>query len=83
MKVLIKYHEKTDNKDQSSILDLSKHKKVEVSYCHNYLVDLSKYDGKIIYGKFINYSRIDGSSYFEIDTLQVDRDLKIDKILNG
>lgn len=82
MKVLIKYHEKTDNKDQSFILDLSKHKKVEVLN-NNYLVDLSKYDGKIIYGKFINYSRIDGSSYFEIDTLQVDRDLKIDKILNG
>jgi hypothetical protein len=44
-------------------------------------VDLSKYDGKIVYGIFEGYGRIDGNSIFIIDTLQIDRDLKINEIL--
>lgn len=40
-------------------------------------IDLSKYDGIEVYGTFINHSRIDGFSIFEIDTLQIDRDYKL------
>jgi len=44
-------------------------------------IDLSKYEGFEFYGIFKSYSRIDCNSIFEIDTTQIDRDLKINEIL--
>jgi hypothetical protein len=44
-------------------------------------IDLSKYDGFEVYGIFKSYSRIDGFSIFEIDTLQIDRDYKLKQLL--
>ena len=78
-KALIKYHEKTPDKDQLIKLDLTKHTQLDVLNSNH--IKLDDYDGKLFNGKFIGYSRVDGFSYFELDTLQIDRDLKINEIL--
>lgn len=82
MKALIKYHEKTPEKDQLIKLDLTKHIQLDVLNSGNH-VKLDDYDGELFYGKFIGYSRVDGFSYFELDTLQIDRGNKINQLLNS
>ena len=61
-------------------LDSSKH--YQVIPLHD-RIDLCKYDGKMVYGIFNKYSRIDGFSIFEVneDIIQIDRDLKIEELL--
>ena len=81
MKALIKYHEKTPEKDQLIKLDLAKHIQLDVLNSNH--VKLDDYDGELFYGKFIGYSRVDGLSYFELDTLQIDRGNKINQLLNS
>jgi hypothetical protein len=96
MDIIIKYHEKTSDENQMFLLDLTKHyqimpiedniKNYTSSYAGSYnpqkpRVDLSKYDGKMVYGIFEGYGRIDGNSIFIIDTTQIDRDFKINEIL--
>ncbi len=96
MNIIIKYHEQTSGENQIFLLDMNKHyqimpmedniKNYKSSYVGPYTpptprVDLSKYDGKMVYGIFEGYGRIDGNSIFVIDTLQIDRDLKINEIL--
>jgi len=84
MKATIKYHERTTDKDQLIKLDRTKHIRLDLDdgfVASSDHVKLDDYDGKLFYAKFIDYSRVDGFSYFEIDTLQVDRDLKINEIL--
>ena len=81
MKALIKYHEKTPEKDQLIKLDLEKHIQLDVLNSNH--VKLDDYDGELFYGKFMGYSRVDGLSYFELDTLQIDRGNKINKLLNS
>lgn len=81
MKVLIKYHEKTPEKDQLINLDLEKH--IQIDALNSNHVNLDNYDGELFYGKFMGYSRVDGLSYFELDTLQIDRGNKINQLLNS
>jgi len=81
MKALIKYHEKTPEKDQLINLDLEKH--IQIDVLNGNHVNLDNYDGELFYGKFIGYSRVDGLSYFELDTLQIDRGNKINQLLNS
>ena len=97
MNILIKYHEKTSDENQMFCLDSSKHYQIipmedniknynTSTYTYIPLntiprVDLSKYDGFEAYGIFKSYSRIDGFSIFEIDTLQIDRDYKLKQLL--
>jgi hypothetical protein len=81
MDIIIKYHEKTSGENQMFLLDLTKHYQIVPINTPQSKVDLSKYDGKIVYGIFEGYGRIDGNSIFIIDTLQIDRDLKINEIL--
>jgi len=96
MDIIIKYHEKTSGENQMFLLDLTKHyqiipledniKNYTATYVKPYIpptprVDLSKYDGKMVYGIFEGYGRVDGYSIFQIDTTQIDRDLKINEIL--
>ncbi len=81
MKALIKYHEKTPEKDQLIKLDLTKHIQLDVLNSNH--VKLDDYDGELFYGKFIGYSRVDDLSYFELDTLQIDRGNKINQLLNS
>ena len=49
----------------------------------NVRIDLCKYDGKMVYGIFNKYSRIDGFSIFEVneDIIQIDRDYKLKQLL--
>lgn len=97
MNIIIKYHEKTSDENQMFCLDSSKHYQIISfqdnidNYTSSYVapytpptpkVDLSKYDGKMVYGIFEGYGRIDGNSIFIIDTTQMDRDLKIEELLN-
>lgn len=81
MDIIIKYHEKTSDENRMFLLDLSKHYQIIPMEDPRPKVDLSKYDGKMVYGIFEGYGRIDGNSIFVIDTLQIDRDLKINEIL--
>jgi len=81
MKALIKYHEKTPEKDQLIKLDLTKHIQLDVLNSNH--VKLDDYDGELFYGKFMGYSRVDDLSYFELDTLQIDRGNKINQLLNS
>lgn len=81
MKALIKYHEKTPEKDQLIKLDLEKHIQLDVLNSNH--VNLDDYDGELFYGKFMGYSRVDDLSYFELDTLQIDRGNKINQLLNS
>lgn len=81
MKALIKYHEKTPEKDQLINLDLEKH--IQIDALNDNHVNLDNYDGELFYGKFMGYSRVDGLSYFELDTLQIDRGNKINQLLNS
>lgn len=81
MKALIKYHEKTPEKDQLIKLDLEKHIQLDVLNSNH--VKLDDYDGELFYGKFMGYSRVDDLSYFELDTLQIDRGNKINQLLNS
>ena len=81
MKALIKYHEKTPEEDQLINLDLEKHIQLDVLNSNH--VNLDNYDGELFYGKFMGYSRVDGLSYFELDTLQIDRGNKINQLLNS
>jgi len=83
MKALIKYHEKTPEKDQLIKLDLTKHTHYYLERLTNMITKLDGYDGELFYGKFIGYSRVDGFSYFELDTLQIDRGNKINQLLNS
>lgn len=86
MKALIKYHEKTPEKDQLIKLDLTKHIQLDVEIpqvLNSNHVKLDDYDGELFYGKFMGYSRVDGLSYFELDTLQIDRGNKINQLLNS
>jgi hypothetical protein len=80
MNALIKYHEKTEEKDQYITLDLSKHKQIEALNVKH--ANLKLYDGMLFYGKFCGYSRVDGYSYFELDTTQINRENKINQLLN-
>lgn len=81
MKALIKYHEKTPEEDQLINLDLEKH--IQIDVLNDNHVNLDNYDGELFYGKFMGYSRVDGLSYFELDTLQIDRGNKINQLLNS
>jgi hypothetical protein len=97
MDIIIKYHEKTSGENQMFLLDSTKHYQIipmedniknynKSTYTYIPLntiprIDLSKYDGKMVYGTFEGYGRIDGNSIFIIDTTQIDRDLKINEIL--
>ena len=81
MKALIKYHEKTPEEDQLINLDLEKH--IQIDALNSNHVNLDNYDGELFYGKFMGYSRVDGLSYFELDTLQIDRGNKINQLLNS
>jgi hypothetical protein len=81
MKTLIKYHEKTPEEDQLINLDLEKH--IQIEALNGNHVNLDNYDGELFYGKFIGYSRVDDFSYFELDTLQIDRGNKINQLLNS
>lgn len=81
MKALIKYHEKTPEEDQLINLDLEKHIQIDVLNSNH--VNLDNYDGELFYGKFMGYSRVDDLSYFELDTLQIDRGNKINQLLNS
>lgn len=96
MDIIIKYHEKTSDENQMFCLDSSKHYQIipmedninnySATYVKPYIpptprVDLSKYDGRMIYGVFDGYGRIDGNSIFIVNTDQIDRDLKIEELL--
>jgi hypothetical protein len=50
---------------------------VEFGMVFNY----DKYEGKSVWAKYLNLSRIDGFPLFEIDTTQLDREEKISEIL--
>jgi hypothetical protein len=45
------------------------------------IIELDKYEGKSVYGKYLGSSRIDELPIFEIDTFQLDREEKISEIL--
>jgi hypothetical protein len=80
MKFTIK-SEELEHNNQIIILDFSKMRvidSVEFGMVFNY----DKYEGKLVWVKYLNTSRIDGFSLFEIDTLQLDRDDKISQIIN-
>ena len=62
-------------------LDLEKH--IQIDALNDNHVNLDNYDGELFYGKFIGYSRVDDLSYFELDTLQIDRGNKINQLLNS
>ena len=97
MDIIIKYHEKTSDENQIFLLDLTKHYQIIPiddniknynTSTYSYIplnttprVDLSKYDGKMVYGIFEGYGRIDGNSIFIVNTDQIDRDLKIEELL--
>jgi hypothetical protein len=78
------------------VLDMNKHYQIFAledninNYTSNYVasyippeprIDLSKYEGFKVYGIFISYSRVDGNSIFEIDTIQIDRDYKLKQLV--
>jgi len=46
-------------------------------------IDLTKYEGRMVYGIFLKYSRIDGYSIFEVDEniIENDRDYKLKQLL--
>ena len=80
MKFKIK-SEELEHNNQIIILDFSKMRvidSVEFGMVFNY----DKYEGKLVWVKYLNTSRIDGFPLFEIDTLQLDRDDKISQIIN-
>ena len=79
MKFTIK-SEELEHNDQIIILDFSKMRvidSVEFGMVFNY----DKYEGKSVWAKYLNLSRIDGFPLFEIDTTQLDREEKISEIL--
>jgi hypothetical protein len=79
MKFTIK-SERLEHKDQIIILDFSKMvviDSVEFGIVFNY----DKYEGKSVWGKYLNPSRVDGFPIFEIDTTGLDREEKIDDVL--
>jgi len=79
MKFTIK-SERLEHKDQIIELDFSKMvviDRVEFGMVFNY----DKYEGKSVWGKYLNPSRIDGFPIFVIDTKQLDREEKISQIL--
>lgn len=82
MDIIIKYHEKTSDENQMFLLDLTKHYQIIPLNNPQLKVDLSKYDGRMIYGVFEGYGRMDGASIFIVNTDQIDRDLKIEELLN-
>jgi hypothetical protein len=81
MDIIIKYHEKTSGENQMFLLDLTKHYQIVPINTPQSKVDLSKYDGRMVYGTFEGYGRNDGHSIFILDKVQIDRDLKINDIL--
>lgn len=81
MDIIIKYHEKTSDENQMFLLDLTKHYQIMPLNNPQSKVDLSKYDGKMVYGIFEGYGRMDGASIFIVNTDQIDRDLKIEELL--
>jgi hypothetical protein len=44
-------------------------------------INVYKYEGKSVWSKYLGPSRIDGFPIFEIDTTQLDREEKIDEVL--
>jgi len=79
MKFTIK-SDRLEHKDQIIILDFSKMvviDSVEFGIVFNY----DKYEGKSVWGKYLNPSRVDGFPIFEIDTTGLDREEKIDDVL--
>ena len=82
MDIIIKYHEKTSDENQMFLLDLTKHYQIIPLNNPQLKVDLSKYDGRMIYGVFEGYGRMDGASIFIVNTEEIDRDLKIEELLN-
>lgn len=94
MILTVKFNERTSDENQMFVLDMNKHYQIFSleDNINNYTSltpytppepkpDLSKYEGFEVYGIFKSYSRVDGNSIFEIDTTQIDRDLKINEIL--
>ena len=96
MVLTIKFNERTSDENQMFVLDMNKHYQIFAledninNYTATYVkpynppdpkMELSKYDGFEVYGIFHSYSRIDGFSIFEIDTLQIDRDYKLKQLL--
>jgi hypothetical protein len=79
MKFTIK-SEWLEHKDQIIMLDFSKMgviDSIEFGMAFNY----DKYERKSVWGKYLGPSRIDGFPMFEIDTTGLDREEKIDEIL--
>jgi hypothetical protein len=96
MIITVKFNKRTSGENKMFVLDMNKHYQIFAlednmnNYTSNYVKpytppdpkkDLSKYDGFEVYGIFKSYSRIDGFSIFEIDTLQIDRDYKLKQLL--
>lgn len=84
MKFTIK-SEKLEHKDQIIELDFSEMRIISDlnfdPYPNKPDSNAYKYEGKSVWGKYLGPSRIDGFPLFEIDTLQLDREEKIDEIL--
>jgi hypothetical protein len=84
MKFIVK-SERLENKDQ--IIDLDFSEMTIISdlnfdpYPNKPDSNTYKYEGKSVFGKYLGPSRIDGFPLFEIDTFQLDREEKIDEIL--
>ena len=91
-KVTIKYHERTEAKNQLFTLDTSIHTHIKelvdnipYDYKNKYIkpIDISKYSGIEFYGTFYGYSIIDGKSMFIINVgIAEIRDIKLKKLLN-
>jgi len=79
MKFTIK-SERLEHKDQIIELDFSELKVID-SVVFDMVFNSDKYEGKSVCGKYIGSSRIDGFPLFEIDTTQLDREEKIDGVL--
>jgi hypothetical protein len=84
MKFVIK-SEKLEHKDQIIELDFSEMRIISdlnfVPYPNKPDSNSYKYEGKSVCGKYIGSSRFDGFPLFEIDTTQLDREEKIDGVL--
>ncbi len=84
MKFVIK-SEKLEHKDQIIELDFSEMRIISDlnfdPYPNKPDSNSYKYEGKSVCGKYIGSSRIDGFRLFEIDTTQLDREEKIDGVL--
>lgn len=81
MKFVIK-SEKLEHKDQIIELDFSEMRIITDLNFDSYPIHPDmKYEGKLVWVKYLGSSRIDGFPMFEVDTTQLDREEKINEIL--